>query len=182
MLVQRGFTLIELLVTIAVLVILATAAAPSFLNMITQQRLNDSTSALVTTLGQARNQAVSLRSSVAVCLGTTTTTTQTLSQIQAQQQTDQTNCSSAVSSVTPVPASVVVVPMANGVSGSMTTAGSATKAVMFSSAGVVNAFSSSGVANPGATTVNLVAGSNQTNVCIEKLGSAIILNAGESCS
>jgi prepilin-type N-terminal cleavage/methylation domain-containing protein len=112
--IQRGFTLIELLVTIAVLAILATLAVPSFNNMISKQRLNDNTSSLVTTLGLARSQAVSTRSSVAVCLGTAGVTP--------------TTCSTSNNNI-PL-SNIIIVPMSNGVTST------ASSSVVFSAAGL----------------------------------------------
>lgn len=63
---NRGFTLIELMVTIAVLAIIATLAAPSFGDMMTEQNLNKSTRDLTISLNEARSQAVTTRSLVQV--------------------------------------------------------------------------------------------------------------------
>ncbi|MEJ2044028.1 MAG: GspH/FimT family pseudopilin [Reinekea sp.] len=67
---QRGFTLIELMATIAIAVILATAAVPSFSHFITNQRMNavarDLQNALVLTRSEAikRNNSVHLINNV----------------------------------------------------------------------------------------------------------------------
>lgn len=53
----KGFTLIELMVTIAIMVIIATMAAPSFNNIILKQNLNKSTRDLVIVLQKARSKA-----------------------------------------------------------------------------------------------------------------------------
>ena len=67
---KRGFTLVELMVTIAVIVILATIAAPSMNNLIAKQRLNSAIRELSNTLGKARSQAALLRIEVTVILNT----------------------------------------------------------------------------------------------------------------
>lgn len=74
---QQGFTLTELLVTIAVMAIIATMAAPSFSNLIASQRLNSTTRELVSTLTQARSQAVLLRREITVTLNSASTNTST---------------------------------------------------------------------------------------------------------
>ncbi|MDH0655612.1 prepilin-type N-terminal cleavage/methylation domain-containing protein [Acinetobacter johnsonii] len=71
----RGFTLIELMVTIAIMVIIAMMAAPSFADMLAKQRLNSTTKELMETLTKARNQAVLLRTTTTVNLNTTGTNT-----------------------------------------------------------------------------------------------------------
>ncbi len=68
---ENGFTLIELMVTIAVMAIIATLAAPSFGDMMLRQNLNRSTQELVSTLNEARAQAVLERREVTVQLNTT---------------------------------------------------------------------------------------------------------------
>lgn len=62
----QGFTLIELMVTIAVLGIIATMAAPSFGNMMTQQNLKKSTNELIGVLQEARSKAVLERRNVKI--------------------------------------------------------------------------------------------------------------------
>lgn len=71
---QDGFTLVELMVTIAVMVILAMMAAPSFTQFMAKQKLNANTRELISTLSQGRNQAVLLRTNVTVHLGDGTNT------------------------------------------------------------------------------------------------------------
>ncbi|WP_353142687.1 pilus assembly FimT family protein [Acinetobacter pragensis] len=66
----KGFTLIELVVVIAVTAIIAMMAAPSFAAMLAKQKLNSTTSSLMETLTQARNQAVLLRTTTTVNLNT----------------------------------------------------------------------------------------------------------------
>lgn len=65
---EMGFTLIELMITIAVLAIITTMAAPSFVDMMLSQNLNKSTQNLILTLNEARSQAVIKRTSVEVYL------------------------------------------------------------------------------------------------------------------
>ena len=72
---DNGFTLIELIVTMAVLAIIAMMAAPSFANMLANQKLKSTTSTLMETLAQARNQAVLLRTTTTVNLNAEGTNT-----------------------------------------------------------------------------------------------------------
>lgn len=55
---NKGFTLIELMVTIAILVIVTMMAAPSFGNMIKNQKFKSNTNALIDKIKQARTHAV----------------------------------------------------------------------------------------------------------------------------
>ncbi|MDH0029835.1 MULTISPECIES: GspH/FimT family pseudopilin [unclassified Acinetobacter] len=70
---NRGFTLIELIVTIAILAIIVTLAAPSFGNMMTEQKLNASTRELALAINQAKSQAAMMKTTVALCLNKTNT-------------------------------------------------------------------------------------------------------------
>ncbi|KXZ68461.1 GspH/FimT family pseudopilin [Acinetobacter venetianus] len=70
---NRGFTLIELMVTIAILAIIVTLAAPSFGNMMTEQKLNASTRELALAINQAKSQAAMMKTTVALCLNKTNT-------------------------------------------------------------------------------------------------------------
>ena len=54
----RGFTLIELLITIAVLGIVMTMAAPSFVDLINSNRLKSAAFDLVVSLNYARSEAI----------------------------------------------------------------------------------------------------------------------------
>ena len=68
---EQGFTLIELMITIAVLAIIATMAAPSFNNLVSEQKMNRSVRELVLTINQAKSQAALKKTSVALCLNRT---------------------------------------------------------------------------------------------------------------
>ncbi|AXI01517.1 pilus assembly FimT family protein [Aquirhabdus parva] len=61
---SRGFTLVELIVTIAIVAILAAIAAPSFTQIIANQRIKSAAYELAQTLQYARSQAVLSRRSV----------------------------------------------------------------------------------------------------------------------
>jgi type IV fimbrial biogenesis protein FimT len=65
---KRGFTLIELMVTMAILVILATLAAPSFQQTIASSRLTSTTNELFTSLTQARTDAVRQGKRMTICV------------------------------------------------------------------------------------------------------------------
>lgn len=64
---QRGFTLVELLITIVVLAVLLTVAAPSFTEMLANNRMRSEVYALRGLLTEARSEALTERSLVAVC-------------------------------------------------------------------------------------------------------------------
>jgi type IV fimbrial biogenesis protein FimT len=63
-----GFTMVELLVTFSVLAILATLAAPSFMQTIASNRLTAATNDLYASLVQARSDAVRQGRRVTVCV------------------------------------------------------------------------------------------------------------------
>lgn len=65
--VHRGFTLIELLVTIGIAAVLAGLAAPSFRELVANNRLKSHISALQTSLMLARNEAINRKARVVVC-------------------------------------------------------------------------------------------------------------------
>jgi prepilin-type N-terminal cleavage/methylation domain-containing protein len=67
---SRGFTLIELLVTIAVLVIIAMLAAPSFKDLMLKQNLKKSSQELAEVLTKARAKAALERRQITVQLNT----------------------------------------------------------------------------------------------------------------
>jgi len=64
----RGFTLIELMVSIAVLAILLGIAAPSFRSMTASSDLRGVSNELITTLAQARSEAIKRGGRVTVCM------------------------------------------------------------------------------------------------------------------
>ena len=71
--INQGFTLIELMVTIAIMAIIASLAAPSFGNLISEQKLNSSARELVMSINQAKSQAALKKTTVALCLNRTNT-------------------------------------------------------------------------------------------------------------
>jgi len=62
-----GVTLVELAVVLLVAAILASIAAPSFMALINSTRLNSITSELVSSLYQARSEAIKRNSRVLIC-------------------------------------------------------------------------------------------------------------------
>lgn len=63
----RGFTLIELMVTIAVLAVVAMMAAPSFGNILANQRLKQTLVEIKSSLAEARSRAMLTRSNTVIC-------------------------------------------------------------------------------------------------------------------
>lgn len=63
----RGFTLIELLVTLAVLAVVISIAAPSFSNMLQENRTLSLTNELQGALQLARSEAVKRRKDITIC-------------------------------------------------------------------------------------------------------------------
>jgi len=70
---EQGFTLIELMTTIAILAIIATMAAPSFGDLVAKQKINAATRELMVAVNQAKSQAATLKTTVALCLNKTNT-------------------------------------------------------------------------------------------------------------
>jgi type IV fimbrial biogenesis protein FimT len=64
-----GFTLVEFIVVIAVLALIATLAAPSFMRMLAKKRVEGVTSELVTDLQYARSEALHRNAKVRVTFG-----------------------------------------------------------------------------------------------------------------
>ncbi|MGC3819030.1 MULTISPECIES: GspH/FimT family pseudopilin [unclassified Acinetobacter] len=68
---EQGFTLIELMITIAVLAIIATMAIPSFGDLVAKQKINAATRELMVAVNQAKSQAATMKTTVALCLNRT---------------------------------------------------------------------------------------------------------------
>ena len=64
---QIGFTLVELMVTVAILVILASIAAPSFSNLLADQRLSGAANALLSDMNFMRSEALRRGVNVSAC-------------------------------------------------------------------------------------------------------------------
>lgn len=74
---QRGFTLVELIVAISIMATIAVIAAPSFADMLAQQRLDRAASELASSLRVARAQAAVMRLPSAMCLNNKNNGTET---------------------------------------------------------------------------------------------------------
>lgn len=75
---QEGFTLVELIVTIAVMAIIAMMAALSMSNLLKSKRLDTNQRDLISTLSEAKSQAVLGRQNVSVNLNSAASNTATL--------------------------------------------------------------------------------------------------------
>ncbi|MEI1692427.1 pilus assembly FimT family protein [Acinetobacter nosocomialis] len=97
---QEGFTLIELMVTIAVMAIIAMMAAPSMSNLLESKRLDTNQRDLISTLSEAKSQAVLGRQNVSVNLSSTASNTATSLNWQATSNNNPTLNNTAVDSTT----------------------------------------------------------------------------------
>ncbi|MEK1941183.1 MAG: GspH/FimT family pseudopilin [Pseudomonas sp.] len=64
---SKGFTFIELLTVLAIIAIIASVSAPSFSNVIANNRLASTSNNILSTLQMARSEAVTQRTAVKVC-------------------------------------------------------------------------------------------------------------------
>lgn len=71
---NRGFTLIELMMTIAIAAIIATMAAPSFIQMVRSNQLRSDTRDFVDLLSETRSEAIFKQSDRIVALDSSVTT------------------------------------------------------------------------------------------------------------
>lgn len=66
----KGFTLIEMMVTVAIMAIVATLAAPSFVEMIRNNRVTTAANDVLSAMQVARSEAIRQRRPITVCAGT----------------------------------------------------------------------------------------------------------------
>jgi type IV fimbrial biogenesis protein FimT len=66
---NKGFTLIEMMVAVAIMAIVATIAAPSFVNMIRNHRLTTAANDVLSAMQLARSEAIRQRRPITVCAG-----------------------------------------------------------------------------------------------------------------
>ena len=66
---NRGFTLIEMMVTVAIMAIVATIAAPSFVDMIRNNRVTTAANDVLSAMQLARSEAIRQRRPITVCAG-----------------------------------------------------------------------------------------------------------------
>ena len=71
---SKGFTLVELMVTVAILIILASLAAPSFTRLLSDQRLSGAANALLSDINYTRSEALRRGTNVSACPSTTAST------------------------------------------------------------------------------------------------------------
>ena len=64
---MRGFTLVELMITIAILAIVLSIAAPSFRDILLNNRINTAAQEMHAALQIARSEAVKLKQTVTLC-------------------------------------------------------------------------------------------------------------------
>lgn len=64
---EKGFTLIELMVTVAVMVIVASVAAPSMIGFFKTHKLNQAKEQMIQALKEGRSRAAATRALVIVC-------------------------------------------------------------------------------------------------------------------
>ncbi len=71
---ERGFTLIELMITIAIMAIIATMAAPSFIHTIRSNQLGSDVRGLVDLLSETRSEAIFKQNNRVVALDSSVAT------------------------------------------------------------------------------------------------------------
>lgn len=62
-----GFTLVELMITVAIVVVLATIAVPSFVTLLTNNRISAQVNEMVSSINLARSEAVKRGHGVSLC-------------------------------------------------------------------------------------------------------------------